>query len=306
MRLGVIGVGRWGGNIVRALAEMSGVRVSCVASRNPGARAFVDGACVIERDWRRLLRRRDLDAVVVATPPAVHAEIAAEAVSVGLPVFVEKPLTCNLREAERLFDLVAQKNGYILVDHIHLFSHAYRALKARLAAIGSVRRICSEAGAWGPFRSDTPVLWDWGPHDAAFCLDLLGERPLALRAERLERRPVAGGWGETLVLHATYSNAVTAHIRLSNLVHQKRRTLAVGGSDGTLLYDDCAEHRVVYRPVAPNGADQEIIAVAARPPLECALARFVDNVTAGHMSLEDLRFGVDVVRMLDAWDAGSP
>ena len=281
---------------------MSRVEVACVASRNPATRDLVGAGCVIEHDWRRLLRHRALNAVVVAAPPAMHVEMTAEAVSAGLPVFVEKPLACDVREAERLLDLVSAKGGYVLVDHVHLFSPAYLALRARLPAIGSITRLRAAAGAWGPFRTDTPVLWDWGPHDAAFCVDLLGPRAHALGAERIERRPIDGAWGEALALHAGYRNGAAADIRLSNLLRQKSRSLRVEGPGGTLLYDDCAAQKLTYRPGGPDGAT-EAIAVSGEPPLGCALSRFLGNVSTGETDLRDLRFGVEVVRMLDAWEA---
>ena len=303
LRLGVIGAGRWGRNIIRTLNRMPEVRVSVVASRNPETRDFVDVSCVVETDWRRLLRHDDIDAVIVAAPPAAHAGIAAESVEAGLPVFVEKPLTCDVREAERLFDLVARKGGYVLVDHVHLFSHAYRALKARLPDIGPIVRVRADAGAWGPFRADTPVLWDWGPHDAAFCVDLLGACPRTLDARRAERRSIDGAWGEALLLHARYPTGVTADIRLSNLRRRRRRRLCVEGMGGNLLYDDCADQKLVYRPAGPAGAPPEAIVVAGEPALDCALSHFLRNISAGKTSLDDLRCGVDVVRMLEAWDA---
>lgn len=303
MRVGVIGAGRWGRNIIRTLRGMPRVEVSCVASRNPATRDLVDAGCAIEHDWRGLLRRRDLDAVAVATPPALHAEMTAEAVSAGLPVFVEKPLTCDVREAERLLDLVSRKGGYVFVDHVHLFSHAYQGLRAHLPAIGPIRAIRSVAGAWGPFRTDTPVLWDRGPHDAAFCADLLGPRPLALGAERLERRPVNGTWGETLVLHAEYSSGATVDIRLSSILPQKSRSLWVEGPGGTLVYDDCSAQKLTYRPGGSAETAVEAVAISAEPALDCALSQFLGNVATGHGSLDDLRFGVEVVRMLDAWEA---
>jgi predicted dehydrogenase len=301
MRFGVIGAGRWGRNIVRTLRAMPAIEVACVASRNPATRDLVNPRCVIEADWHRLLRRSDLDCVAVATPPAFHAEMIAEAVSAGLPVFVEKPLTCDLSDAECLLDLVGAKGGYVLVDHVHLFSRPYRELKAHLSAVGRVARVDGDAGGWGPFRPDTPVLWDWGPHDAAFCVDLLNGQPDAVRARYIERRPTAGALGERLMLSAEYANAVAVEIRLSNLLESKRRCLLVEGPGGTLTYDDCAQNKLVYAPA--TGGDVELFDVSGPPPLVCALSQFVLNVSTGRTSLDDLRLGVDVVRLLAAWEA---
>jgi predicted dehydrogenase len=306
MRIGVIGAGRWGRNIIRTLRGMPDAVVVCAASRNPATRDLVDAACAIESDWRRLLRRPGVEAVAIATPPALHAEMTAAAVAAGLPVFVEKPLTCSLPEAERLFDLAAARGGYVLVDHVHLFSPAYRALRARLGGLGPVTRVDGDAGAWGPFRTDTPALWDWGPHDAAFCVDLLRGSPESVRAERRERRAVEGAWGETLSLYAGYATGAAAGIRLSNLLESKRRRLRVEAPGGTLIYDDHAPHKLVF--VAPGAPGVEPIEVAATPPLESALSHFLAAASAGRGGLDDLRFGVEVVGLLARWDAclGTP
>jgi predicted dehydrogenase len=303
MRFGVIGAGQWGRNIIRTLRGMPAAELTCVASRNPATRDLVGGGCAVEPDWRALLRRPHLDAVVVAAPPALHVEMTAGAVSSGLPVFVEKPLACGVREAEQLLELAAGKGGYVLVDHVHLFSHAYRTLKKRLPDIGRITRISTEAGAWGPFRRDAPVLWDWGPHDAAFCVDLLDMRSSAVRAKRLERRAIDGAVGETLALYADHPSGTTVEIRLSNLLRAKRRRLSVEGPAGSLHYDDCAEQKLTVTRVAPAAGGVETIHLPDTPPLECALSQFVANVASGRTTLDDLRFGVDVVRMLDRWQA---
>lgn len=224
-----------------------------------------------------------------------------EAVSAGLPVFVEKPLTCDLRRAERLFDEVSAKGGYVLVDHVHLFSHAYRGLKTRLPSVEPIAHIRTEAGAWGPFRPDTPVLRDWGPHDAAFCVDLLGPQPGIFRAEHVERPLISRTYGETIALRGAYPNGITVDILLSNVLASKRRWLLVEGHAASLVYDDCAERKLTYMHAEPLGARADIPDVRDTPPLYCALSQFVTNIATDRMSLDDLRFGVEVVRLLNAW-----
>jgi predicted dehydrogenase len=248
-----------------------------------------------------LVRHRPPDGVIVATPPALHTEMTAFAISSGVPVFVEKPLTCDIGKAERLLDVAAVRGGYVLVDHVHLFSDAYRTLKERLPSIVPIDRLQTEAGGWGPFRTDASVLWDWGPHDAAFCVDLLGARPRTVSAGRLERQSVNGKWGETLVLRADYAGGAHVDIRLSNILDGRRRQLRVEGPRGVLVYDDCAVFKLTFSPRGSHNA--QAVDVQYVPPLACALGQFISNITTGRMNLRDLEFAVNVVRLLAAWQA---
>jgi predicted dehydrogenase len=300
-RLGVIGAGRWGRNIIQTLRELPAAEIAWVASRNPATRDLAPPDCPIDEDWRDLVQHRSPDGVIVATPPALHAEMTAAALSAGVPVFVEKPLTCDIGEAERLLDLAAAKGGYVLVDHVHLFSHAYRRLKEHLPAIVPIERLQTEAGAWGPFRADASVLWDWGPHDAAFCIDLLGALPRTVSARRQGRRSVGGAWGETLALQADYPDGAHVDIRLSNVLDGRRRRLRVEGRSGFLVYDDCAACKLAFSPRGRE--DATAVDVPYEPPLACALGRFIANITTGRMNVRDLEFGVEVVRLLAVWQA---
>src|SRR5262245_34852865 len=146
--------------------------------------------CRRHADWRDLLDAGAVDAIIVASPPQLHAEMANAAVDAGLPVLIEKPLTMDLGEATALRDRAEERRALVMVGHTHLYHPAYRALKALAPRYGAILGIDAEAGNLGPYRSDVPVLWDWGPHDVALCLDLLGTKPARSSARVVERRPV--------------------------------------------------------------------------------------------------------------------
>ena len=289
LELGLIGAGRWGRIYIRTLRTLGGVRLARVASSNPETPGLV--GCPVTPDWRQLAEDGSLDGVIVATPPALHAEMTRAAVARGLPVLVEKPLTMDEDEARALTSFVRDEGGLVIVDHVHLFHPAYRALKERAAGLGPIRSIRSAGGGPGPSRDDAPVLWDWGSHDVAMCLDLLGAVPEGARARRLEQRRE----GEIVSLRLDFPGGARADVEVGNIMEQKTRRLSVATDRGTHVYDGLAAAPLVFRR---DGEPDEAIGVAATPALDCAIMAFADAIRDGSRDLISLRLGLDTVTVL--------
>jgi len=120
VKLGLIGLGRWGRNCMATMRTIPGLRLARAADPDPSTHTWVNGG-EVALDWRDLLEAGDLDGIIVATPPRHHVEIARAAVEAGLPVLVEKPLALSSGEAAGLLALAEELGGFVLVDHIHLF-----------------------------------------------------------------------------------------------------------------------------------------------------------------------------------------
>ncbi len=183
-RLALIGAGRWGRNYIRTIDEMPDAEIAVLCSSNPDIGRFAPEGATTTTNWRRALTITDVDGVIIATPPAAHAETACAAIEMGLPVMVEKPLTLDLAQAERIKRRAEALKVPVLVDHTLLFHPAYKTLKSLGRKIGPIRRIRACGGNWGLFRDDTPPLWDYGAHDVAMSIDLIGEP-----ASREQRNP---------------------------------------------------------------------------------------------------------------------
>jgi len=302
LRLGQIGAGRWGRTIIAALSRLGGVRLTRLASTNPESAAIAGPDCAVTPDWHDMIAAADLDGVIVAAPPALHCEMAGAAIDAGIPVFVEKPLTMDLREAEALLDKAAAAGAVVLVDHIHLFSPAWRELKRLGLGLGNIHMIRSAGGDLGPFRIDAPVLWDRAGHDVALVLDLLGAAPETVAANTVERRTTADGDGETVALRLGFAGGVGAEIEASNLYPRKKRFTAVHYDRETLIYDDVAADKLTAEP-RPDDArcaapPARAVPVDPTPPLDAALSAFAAAIRAGTPNIDGLRLGVDVVRVL--------
>lgn len=294
LALGLIGAGRWGRNYIATLAAMRGVFLARLASRNPESTTLAGPGCAVTADWREVIEAGKLDGVIVATPPALHAEMTRAAVAAGLPVLVEKPLTLDWAEARALAEVVQSRSGLVMVDHTHLFHPAFRALKEHVPDIAPVMAIRARAGAWGPFRDHTPVLWDWGSHDVAMCLDLMGRRPTTASAGHLESLSLPEGLGEILRLRLGFGD-VAVEIEVGNILAARVRRFEVVGAEGALVYDDTAADKLIRRE--PSGQSRAI-ASDTTPPLTCAVAAFAAAIRSGSRDSASLRLGVDVVAVL--------
>jgi predicted dehydrogenase len=139
VRLGVIGAGSFARSVhfpllrrmtdrfsVTGVATRSGLS-SAVAAREAGA-------AVSTSDYRELLAREDVDAVLIATRHDQHAHLATEALAAGKGVFLEKPLALELAELDALLDSVASAGLPFLVGFNRRFSRATKLLRERLAA----------------------------------------------------------------------------------------------------------------------------------------------------------------------------
>src|SRR3990172_2252392 len=107
MRIGLIGAGRWGRRYIETLAYIPSVRLAHLASTNPESRKLAPEECLVTPRWREVAENRDLDGVILATPPAMHLEMALTAIRAGIAVLVEKPMTLSLIDARTLVDAAA-------------------------------------------------------------------------------------------------------------------------------------------------------------------------------------------------------
>ena len=145
MRIGLIGVGRWGKNIVKTIMDFEEIELSCVTSSNHNIYDFVPKECSVYRDWGKMLNHHNLDGIIISTPPKTHYEIAKASVLKGIPVLVEKPLTLNSQEAESLIDLAFTNKTNVRVNHIYLYHSLYRILKKHIKNKKDLRFIYSQS-----------------------------------------------------------------------------------------------------------------------------------------------------------------
>ena len=296
LRLGLIGAGRWGRTYIRTLERLNDFSLVRLASKNPASQTLVHRGCIISQNWQEVISASDLDGVIIAVPPKLHAEMTCAAIAASNPVLVEKPLTLKIDEAKALLANAEQQKAIVHVDHIHLYHPAFRALKNLGEDLGPVQAIHSVAGDWGPFRVDTTVLWDRGSHDIAMCIDLLGQEPSSVSVRTNETQFTKDGNGESISAFLTFPGGAKAHLLFSNLFKDKKRSFAVQYKEQSLIYDDIG--KVSLSRQFKTGA-VEAIDVLDILPLDQVLIDFAKAIRENDLNLGGLRLGVQVVKVLD-------
>ena len=293
LRLGLIGAGRWGKVYLQTIERMADrLKVVRVATSKP------------EGSWKEVAASPDCDAVIIATPAPLHAEMARACLEAGKPVIVEKPLCFDTATARSLEQLAKKSGLPMLVNYIHLYNPAYRALKQAVADSGKpVRAILSEGMDLGPFRPDTGTLWDRCPHDVALCLDLMGASGAGAEVSAFGAFPDSQGRPEMVTLRLRWKSGVTAWIQSGRLSPQKRRTLSVITDTELFHFDEHSSTRCRRIPFDPAGRKEDKpIPVPDRPtPMEGMLAAFADQVDK-KTPPDGLGLTVELTRVLEECD----
>lgn len=241
--VGVVGYGYWGSKHVRVLSTLPDISVT-VIDGNPNRLAEALTQYPSTRVAQSLQEVvDDLDAVVVATPPGSHASIAREALSHGLHVLVEKPLTTTVDEADELVDLAHANGVQLMTGHTFEYNPAVWKLREIISsgALGKILYIDAQRLSLGRYQADVNVVWDLAPHDISIASFLLGEIPS--RATVWADRNIGIRHADVAYLRLDFPKARThAFVHVSWLNPKKVRTVTVVGEHKMVVYDDMSDN----------------------------------------------------------------
>lgn len=320
IRVGVIGYGYWGPNVVRNLQGIDYARVVAVCDKNENALKRLKQAYPDIRttsDSSDLITSSEIDAVAVITPVWTHFELAKAALENGKHIFVEKPFTSNTEQADQLIELADKKNLTIMVDHTFLFTGAVRKIRQLLedGTMGSLYYYDSTRVNLGLFQHDVNVLWDLAPHDLSIMDFLIQQKPEGVIATG-ERH--LNGHVDVAYMTVYFPHNVIAHINVNWLSPVKVRTTLIGGEKKMLVWNDLeADEKIkVYDKgvqmdnrqgvydllVSYRSGDMWAPRVEQTEALRSELTYFTDCVEKGAKPHNDGHAGRRVVRMLEAAD----
>jgi predicted dehydrogenase len=318
VRVGVIGYGYWGPNIVRNLHSVNGCTVVAVCDKNTDALRRVHRTYPKVRlttDVQELLRSSEIDAVAVITPVWTHFELAKAALENGKHVFVEKPFTSSSAQAEELIELAQRKNLKIMVDHTFLFGGAVRKIREIVdnGTLGPLYYFDSTRVNLGLFQHDVSVVWDLAPHDLSIMDHIITERPQAVVATGVNH---LNGHADMAFITVYYPGNIIGHVNVNWLSPVKMRTTMIGGRDKMLVWNDLeADEKIkIYDKGVDitNGEGVYDLLVSYRSgdvwspkveqgeALKVELDYFVDCVRNDRTPLNDGEAGLRIVRLLEA------
>jgi predicted dehydrogenase len=320
LTFGLIGLGYWGPNLLRVLAEMPDARVKWICDLDRQrlerfGRRYPASKQTTEIDL--LLDDPEVDAVVIATPVFTHFALASKALRAGKHTFVEKPLASSAAEAGQLLRLAESEDRVLMCGHTFVYSPPVRLVKSLLdrGELGDVFFVSSSRVNLGLHQPDVSVIWDLGPHDFSILLHWLGEVPRTVRA--VGRDSIVPGIPDVAFVNLTYESGIIANVELSWLAPSKLRRTVVVGSEKMVVYDDGApepvrvfDHGVVYKDPETFGEHQlsyrtgDILSpkLDSHEPLMEELSDFATVVRDGGETVASAHMARDVVHLVEAAD----
>ncbi|MEM7092957.1 MAG: Gfo/Idh/MocA family oxidoreductase [Actinomycetota bacterium] len=318
-RIGVVGCGYWGEKHVRVLDSMPDVdRVVAIDGRpdvldniarnHPNVELKLDLASAID----------SVDAVLIATPPESHADLALEAIAAGKHVLVEKPMTRTLAEADEVIAAAKSAGVTLAVGHTFVHNAAVHKLVdlVQTGALGTIHHISAARLNLGLYRDDVNVIWDLAAHDISITLALMGRLPDEVAAWGMRHTNEFAEDVASIRLRYREEN-VDSIIRVSWLDPLKVRQTTIVGSEKMAVYDDMAADervKVLDRGRSPVRADDRGSHLAYRygetrspfiefrEPLLVQSQDFVEACRTGSKPAADGFDGRAVVAVLEATD----
>lgn len=314
-KIGVIGAGYWGKNLVRNFHELGVLHTVCDRNRallSEFRKTYQD--IFTEESLKKVLDNDAIQAVAIASPAETHYSFVRQALEAGKDVFVEKPLALTVKEGEDLVALARDTNRVLMVGHILQYHPAVAKLKELVSSgeLGKVQYIYSNRLNIGKLRTEENILWSFAPHDISVILMILGEVPVAVSSiggDYLNR-----GIYDTTLTTLEFRNGVKGHIFVSWLHPFKEQKLVVVGSKGMAVFDDVSSeklflypHKIKWQegkiPVAQK-ADFRVVPVDAGEPLKLELSHFIECVKDRTIPRTDGEEGLRVLKILESAETG--
>ncbi len=310
--IALVGAGYWGKNLARSLSELGVIRSICDQSeeiRESMKKLYKDVS--VTGDFNSVLSDNGVESVFIASPAVMHFEQAKKALLAGKHVFVEKPLSLSVEDAEELIKIAESRKKILFVGHILHYHPAVIKMKKIIAegTIGKLQYIYSNRLNLGKIRTEENILWSFAPHDISLILGLTGEEPsyIDCSGSSFLNPDIA----DITMTNLKFPSGVGAHIFVSWLNPFKEQRLVVIGSKGMLVFEDTKgtdekllfySHTIEWKnglPV-PHKADAAAIRISDiwEEPLKAECSAFLKAVETGNEPMTSGKEGLRVLKVL--------
>lgn len=320
IRVGVVGCGYWGPNLIRNFRALSGCKLSVICDLDVQRLQHLQSLypeVKTTTNFEEMVASKDIDAIVVATSVGLHYRMAKASLLAGKHTFVEKPLATSSADCEELIQLADSRKLVLMAGHTFLYSPAVRRIKEIVDAgdIGEIRYISARRLNLGLFQKDINVTWDLAPHDISIVLYIMEELPVSVNCRGSAH--ITPGVEDVTSLCMTFRRERSAIVQSSWLDPRKIREMTIVGSRRMIVYDDVAQMEKirifdarVERPphydsfaefhYAYHYGDMYAPYVKQEEPLKLECQHFLDCIRTGTTPLSDGRQALAMVRILEA------
>ncbi len=323
VRIAVVGCGYWGPNLIRNFRSLSECELTDLCDVSTSRLKHLKSLypdVTTHLSFDEMLKRRQLDAVVIATPVHLHHKLAMQCLNVGKHVMIEKPMARSVEQCEEMAAAAKKHKLTLMVGHTFLYSPHVRKIKEIIKAgdIGDILYITSRRLNLGLFQKDMNVVWDLAPHDISIIQYLMEEMPTSVNCQG--NAHVTKGVEDISNMTLMFASGRYATVQTSWLDPRKVREITIVGSKRMIVYDDLQplhkitiyDQRVETPPHYDSFAEFQYAYhygdvyspyVKQDEPLKIECRHFLDCIRSGDTPISSAEQATEVVRILEASSA---
>lgn len=305
IKVGIIGVGRWGINYFRTFDEIDNVEVKWICSKSQETiKKALNGVTPKSKvnttvDYNKILNDKNVDAVAIASPASTHYKFAKEALNNGKHILVEKPVVLRAKEVQELIDISEKREKIFMVGHIYLYNPSIKKIKSDLEKdiFGKINFINISHFGNGPIRKDINALWDFFPHSVSILLYLLKEYPLSVSANGAPY--INKNIEDVAAMTIRFPNNIFAISTASWLYPLKKMEVVFAGEKMCAVFNDYAKEEKLkyYKPLSQ---EYFVPKIGNERPLTAQLKHFLDCVESNKKPLTNGEEALKVTKVLEA------
>lgn len=307
-KIAVVGCGYWGTNHARTLSEL-GALIAVSDLNSDSANAAAEKFNVPAKSLDEILVDGQIDGIVFALPPHLHAQNAILALEAGKHVLIEKPIALNTKDAQHVVDAANASGKVAMTGHILRYHSAFEKMLSMFQTgdLGELQYIHSHRVGLGKFHPKNDALWDIAPHDLSLILAVTGEAPNRIHGEGAAALNHLSDFAH---LHLGFPSGVKAHVLTSRLNPYRERRLTLVGSKAMMSFDDALpwdqklafyKHKIWQDDMGWQSemVEPEFIAVDQSKPLTAELEDFINAIETGTTPKVTIQDGLEVVKILE-------
>jgi len=319
-KIGLIGCGYWGTNLLRNFRESPRADVLLVADLDGTRLERVQHLyfnVATTRYWQDVVSNPLIDVVAVATPVSRHFEPALAALNAGKHLMVAKPMAASAEQCKQLMEAAQRNDRTIIVDHTFVYTDAVRKMRELIdnQALGKILYYDSTRVNLGLFQTDASVVWDLAVHDLAIIDYLFVERPRAVSC--IAAGHVEGSPENIAFITLFFASGTIAHINVNWMSPVKVRQILVGGDKKMIIFNDVepTEKIRIYDRGVTVGHDKDqmykklmtyrlggvdIPALPGNEALKIEINHFFDCIEKSQQPITNAESGLRIIQMLEA------
>lgn len=307
--IALIGTGYWGKNLLRVFNQLGVLSMVCDLDEEILKQKKQEYPNIeITTDFSRVLKDKNIKAVVIAAPAASHYELVKKAFESGKDVFVEKPLALNVDQGEELVRIAEEKSLILMVGHLLHYHPGVNKLKEMIKGgeLGQIRYIWSNRLNFGKMRSKENVFLSLASHDISLIINILG---MPKKMSALGKAYLQDNIPDTVLNFLEFRENQAAHIFVSWLNPFKEQKFCVIGSEKMVVFDGVKNELIVYahqikwnnnkNPEAIK-AEPQLIKIPDKEPLIQEAEHFLECIKQRKKPITDGKEALSVLKILDS------